>query len=175
MEIKKESHFFSILQHKKEEEYLRAMHKSGWRFVRVCGFGKYHFEKCEPEDVVYQLDYNPQTKERYAEYLQMFSDCGWEHIQDYAGYGYFRNPAARMNGDEEIFNDDDSKTAMMSRVFKSRLLPLCGILCGFLLPTFIINIINQNYFPVVFLGAIIGVYIGVFTVCGISYYKMKKR
>ena len=175
MEIKKESHFFSILQHKKEEEYLRAMHKSGWRFVRVCGFGKYHFEKCEPEDVVYQLDYNPQTKERYAEYLQIFSDCGWEHIQDYAGYGYFRKPAARMNGNEEIFNDDDSKVAMMGRVFKSRLLPLCGILCGFLLPTFINNIINQNYFPVVFLGAIIGVYIGVFTVCGISYYKMKKR
>jgi hypothetical protein len=175
METKKEFHFFTILQHKKEEEYLRAMHRSGWRFVRVSGFGKYHFEKCEPEDVVYQLDYNPQTKERYAEYLQMFADCGWEHIQDYAGYGYFRKKASEMNGEEEIFNDEASKVAMMERVFKGRLLPLCVILCACLLPMFINHISRQNYVAVALLGGIIGVYLGVFAVFGISYYKMKKK
>ena len=175
MTTKKEFHFFSILQHKKEEEYLREMHKNGWRFVQVSGFGKFLFEKCDPEDVVYQLDYHPQLKEKQVEYLQMFLDCGWEHIQDYAGYGYFRKKAADMNQEESIFNDDDSKIAMMGRVFRGRLLPLCGILCGCLVPMFIINIINQNYFPVAFLGGIIGVYLGVFAVCAISYYKMKKK
>ena len=175
METKKEFRFFSILEHKKEEEYLRRMHQSGWRFIRVSGFGKYLFEKCEPEDVIYQLDYHPQPKERYADYLQMFRDCGWEHIQDYAGYGYFYKRAADMNGKEGIFNDDDSKIAMMGRVFKGRLLPLCGILCGCLLPTFVINIIHQNYHVVAFLGGIIGLYLGCFTACAISYYKMKMK
>ena len=175
METKKEFRFFSILQHKKEEEYLRQMHRSGWRFVRVKGFGTYHFQKCEPEDVVYQLDYNPQTKERYDAYLQMFADCGWEHIQDYAGYAYFRKKATLMNGEEEIFNDDASRTAMMGRVFKGRLLPLCGIFCGCLVPMLIMNIINQNYFPVALLGGVIGLYLGVFAVCAISYYRMKKK
>ena len=122
METKKENRVFLIHQYKKEEEYLREMHKSGWRFVRVKGFGTYHFQKCEPEDVVYQLDYNPQTKERYDAYLQMFADCGWEHIQDYAGYAYFRKKATLMNGEEEIFNDDDSKVAMMGRRYASSFL-----------------------------------------------------
>ena len=175
METKREYRFFNIFQHKKEEEYLREMHRSGWRFIRVSGFGKYLFEKCEPDDVVYQLDYNPQPKERYHEYLQMFRDCGWEHIQDYAGYAYFCKRAADMNGAEEIFNDDDSKIAMMGRVYKGRMLPLVGLLCGCLLPVFITNMLNGNYPIVVFLGAIIGVYLGCFTVCAISYYKMKKK
>jgi len=175
METKKEFRYFSIFDHKKEEEYLREMHKSGWRFIQVSGFGKYLFEKCEPEDVVYQLDYNPQPKDRYADYLQMFRDCGWEHIQDYAGYGYFRKRAEDMNGAEEIFNDDDSRLAMMSRVYRGRALPLCGILCGCLLPMFIMNIINQNYLPVALLGGVIGLYLGFFAVCAISYYKMKKK
>ena len=47
--------------------------------------GLYHFEKCEPEDVTYQLDYNPEGIAHKAEYIQMFLDCGWEYMQDFAG------------------------------------------------------------------------------------------
>jgi hypothetical protein len=57
------------MDHKKEEIYLREMHKSGWKFVRVSGLGVYHFEECEPEDVVYQLDYMPKGMESDDEYL----------------------------------------------------------------------------------------------------------
>ena len=39
--------------------------------------GRYLFEKCEPEDVVYQLDYNPEGDGHKAAYVQMFEDCGW--------------------------------------------------------------------------------------------------
>ena len=49
---------FMVPEWKKEQEYLRKQHKCGWKFTKV-NFGIcYHFEKCEPEDVVYQLDYN---------------------------------------------------------------------------------------------------------------------
>lgn len=83
METMKQFRYFTIFNHKKEEDYLIEKHKSGWKFTRVSGLGVYHFEKCEPKDVVYQLDYNPQTKDTKQEYLQMFADCGWDYIQDY--------------------------------------------------------------------------------------------
>ena len=62
MSKKREFRYFTINNHKKEEEYLRRMHNSGWRFVKVTGLGVYHFESCTPEDVVYQLDYAAENK-----------------------------------------------------------------------------------------------------------------
>ena len=174
METMKQFKYFSIMNHEKEEAYLRDMHKNGWRFVKVTGLGRYHFEKCEPADVIYRLDYNTAINDSRTEYLQIFSDCGWEYIQTYAGYSYFRKDAAETNGEESIFSDDESKTAMMGRVYKGRILPLVGILCACLLPQFIINIINKNYGIYALLGAIIGIYLGVFATCAVSYYKGKK-
>ena len=64
----------------------------------------------------------------------MFRDCGWEYLQDYAGYSYFRKSAEQMQGDEEIFCDDESRIDMMKRVFKGRLFPLLIIFFLLLLP-----------------------------------------
>ena len=86
MTTKRESKCFTIFNHEKEEEYLRNQHKAGWKFVKATGFGRYHFEKCQPEDVIYQLDYNQEGLKNKAEYVQMFADCGWEYIQDYVDY-----------------------------------------------------------------------------------------
>ena len=83
---KTEIRFFSVMQWKKEEEYLKQQHKNGWEFVRLNGLCLYHFQKCEPKDVVYQLDYNPDSILKRKEYLQIFSDCGWEYLQNYVGY-----------------------------------------------------------------------------------------
>lgn len=175
MDTKKQFKYFTIFNHKKEEDYLREMHRQGWRFVRVGGLGVYHFERCEPEDVVYQLDYNPQSKENTEAYLQMFSDCGWEYIQEYVGYSYFRKPAAEMNGEENIFNDAESRTAMMERVYKGRLLPLLVIFCACLIPQFVMNVINQNYGIAALYSGILALYIAVFVGFAISYRKTKRK
>lgn len=53
MEVRKEHKYFTIVEHEKEQEYLREKQKAGWKFVKVTGLGTYHFEKCEPEDVIY--------------------------------------------------------------------------------------------------------------------------
>lgn len=100
------------------------MHQHGWKFTRVTGLGTYHFEECQPEDVVYQLDYNEEAMKDKESYVQMFVDCGWEYLQEFVGYSYFRKPATEMNGDEEIFSDEGSKAAMMERVLKARQIPL---------------------------------------------------
>jgi len=42
--------------------------------------------------VIYQLDYNPDGKKNQEEYVQMFEDCGWEYLKDFAvKYISFRN------------------------------------------------------------------------------------
>ena len=81
-----------------------------------------------------------------------------------------------MNGDEEIFCDDASRLAMMERVFKGRLLPLVTIFTACLLPQFFLSMfIYHNIFLIIFLGTIIGVYLGCFTAFGILYAKYKKN
>lgn len=127
--------FFSISQWKKEQDYLRRQHQNGWKFTRVDFPGFYHFERCEPEDVVYQLDYNPDGAAHREEYIQMFRDCGWEYLQDLVGYSYFRKPVAQMKqGDEEIFCDDESRIEMMKRVLRGRMLPLACVFFLLILP-----------------------------------------
>jgi len=57
MKTKKQYKYFSIFNHEKEQDYLREMHKQGWKFIKVTGLGVYHFEECEPQDVVYNLEF----------------------------------------------------------------------------------------------------------------------
>lgn len=121
---KTEFRFFPIPEWKKEEKYLREQHKNGWQFVSVSGFCLYHFKKCEPKDIIYQLDYNPDSISQKDEYVQIFNDCGWEYLQNYAEYSYFRKVASDIDKTEEIFCDDVSRLDMMKRVFAGRMIPL---------------------------------------------------
>lgn len=175
MRTKKEFRWFNIFQYENEQEYLRTMHRAGWKFIKVTGLGTYHFEECTPEDVVYQLDYNQEGLAHKTEYVQMFGDCGWEYIQDYAGYSYFRKPSSEMNGDEEIFCDDDDRAAMMGRVFKGRLLPLVILFTACLLPQFVINLSQSNYGISVFIGVIIALYVSVFAAFAVKYAQFKNK
>lgn len=137
-QTKTEFRFFTIPQWEQEQDYLRQQHQSGWKFVRVNPLGFYHFERCQPEDVVYQLDYNPDGAAHKDEYVCMFRDCGWEYLQDFVGYSYFRKPVAQMKqGEEEIFCDDDSRIDMMKRVMRGRLLPLLCIFFLLILPNLV--------------------------------------
>ena len=60
-DTKTEIKFFPIPAWKKEENYLREQHKNGWEFVTVNGLCLYHFKRCEPKDMIYQLDYNQDS------------------------------------------------------------------------------------------------------------------
>lgn len=175
METKKEFRYFTIFNHHKEEEYLRTRHKEGWKFTKVTGIGFYHFEKSEPEDVIYQLDYNPQSRDKKSEYIQLFEDCGWEYIQDYVDYSYFRKSSCEMNECEEIFNDEQSKADMFGRVIAGRSRLLCIIFAACLLPQLILSITNKNTMFAIVFGALCLVYVVFFGVCIFFYIKKKYK
>ena len=106
----------------------------------------------------------------------MFDDCGWEYIQDYAGYSYFRKPVSEDGVAEEIFCDEESRFQMMQRVIKGRMLPLLVIFFATLLPQFLINMFStHNYLVASVIGGILVLYISVFTMCFTKYMQYKNR
>lgn len=158
---KTELRFFTILEWKKEEKYLQKRHSEGWKFIGVTFPGLYHFEACEPEDVVYQLDYNQEGAAHREEYIQMFHDCGWEYILDFAGYSYFRKPVSAMDGSdpEEIFCDDDSRADMMKRVFRGRMIPLIVIFLGIIIPQLFSQSHTGGTFGMILTGAYVVLFV----------------
>ncbi len=151
MDTKHEIRVFNIAEYEEEQEYLRNMHRQGWKFNRIKYIFLYEFIRCEPEDVVYQLDYNLDGLKHKTEYIQLFTDCGWQHIGDYFDYSYFSKPLVEMNAEEEIFNDDASKLEMLKRIIKGRLLPLLIIFFCTICPQLFINSYSHNAFFFIFL------------------------
>lgn len=169
---KKEFKYFTIMDYDKEAEYLQQQRKAGWKLTAIKGFGMYHFEECEPEDVVYQLDYNKEGLENKEEYIQMFCDCGWEYLMEYVGYSYFCKPKSEMaDGEEEIFCDDQSRMDMVARVFRGRIIPLI-LLFAVMICTQITGIDGPVRPLVVF---VLVLYVVIFALFGYRYYELKKR
>ena len=173
-DTKTEFRCFTIPEWKKEENYLREQHKNGWEFVKVDFIGLYHFKKCEPKDVIYQLDYNPESVTQKEEYIQMFHDCGWEYLQNYVGYSYFRKAASEMDGEERIFCDDGSRLDMMKRVFKQRMLPLLCIFFLIIIPQLLMQSqidTPANHILMIIFGIMFGIYLVSFIKFAIQFWK----
>ena len=131
MEKKIVYRIFTIADYDREALYLRKMHAEGWKLKKVSYSNlviavKYTFEKCKPEQVSYQLDIYPIKTSERASYLQLFKDCGWEHITDFNGFSYFRKLHSGIESDTEfeIYNDAAGKLAMVKRILTMRMLPI---------------------------------------------------
>lgn len=172
---KKEFKFFTIADYEKEQDYLREMHNHGWKFKKVSGLCMYHFEECEPMDVIYQLDYNQEGIAHKEEYIQMFEDCGWEYMQDYVGFSYFRKPVGIMNEDESIFCDDESRLEFMKRIFKGRLIPLLVAFFMVIIPQLIMQFRIGAYGLVLIFGILLILYLSIFIWYGKQYHDFKTR
>ena len=132
----------TIADYDREALYLRKMHAKGWKLKEVSYSNlvvavKYTFEKCQPEQVSYQLDFYPMKKSERASYLQLFKDCGWEHITNFNGFSYFRKAHSEIESDAEfeIYNDAAGRLAMVKRILTMRILPIL-LLFAALLPIF---------------------------------------
>ena len=142
MEKKIVYRIFTIADYERETLYFREMHAKGWKLRKVSYsillFAvKYTFEKCQPEQMSYQLDFYPMKKSERASYLQLFKDCGWEHITDFNGFSYFRKAHSEIESDAEfeIYNDAAGKLDMVKRILIMRMLPIL-LLFAALLPIF---------------------------------------
>ena len=132
----------TIADYDREALYLGEMHAKGWKLRKVSYSNlvvavKYTFEKCQPEQVSYQLDFYPMKKSERASYLQLFKDCGWEHIIDFNGFSYFRKLYSGVESDAEfeIYNDATGKLAVVKRILIMRMLPILLLFLA-LLPVF---------------------------------------
>lgn len=142
MEKKVVYRLFTIADYEREALYFREMHAKGWKLRKVSYsillFAvKYTFEKGHPEQVSYQLDFYPMEKSERASYLQLFKDCGWEHITDFNSFSYFRKAHSEIESDAEfeIYNDATGKLAMVKRILTMRMLPILLLFLA-LLPVF---------------------------------------
>lgn len=166
----------TIADYDREALYLRKMHAEGWKLRKVSYsillFAvKYTFEKCHPEQVSYQLDFYPMEKSEKVSYLQLFKDCGWEHITDFNGFSYFRKAHFEIESDAEfeIYNDATGKLDMVNRILRLRLLPVLFFL-SMLIPLFLKLLNERDVFSgLVFLLAIIDCVLLLAFVVQISY------
>ena len=166
----------TIADYDREAFYLRKMHAEGWKLKEVTYSNlvvavKYTFEKCQPEQVSYQLDFYPMKKSERASYLQLFKDCGWEHITNFNGFSYFRKAHSEIESDAEfeIYNDATGKLDMVNRILRLRLLPVLFFL-SMLIPLFLKLLNERDVFSgLVFLLAIIDCVLLLVLVVQISY------
>ena len=149
MEKKIVYRIFTIADYEREALYFREMHAKGWKLRKVSYsillFAvKYTFEKCHPEQVSYQLDFYPMEKSERASYLQLFKDCGWEHITDFNSFSYFRKAHSEIesNAEFEIYNDAAGKLAMVNRILRLRLVPVL-LLLAIHIP-FLLKLLNRS-------------------------------
>lgn len=132
--------WFSHADYEEEEIFLREQHKKGYKFVKFVLPGFYIFEPCEPEDVIYQLDFSDAPSGDRPSYLQMFADSGWEYLLDVNGWSYFRKAAAADDGDLSIFSDTQSRIDMLERVLKRKMTPMVAIFLCCIIPQLLMNL-----------------------------------
>ena len=146
-DIKRVWRYYTLADYEKEEQFLSKMAAQGWRFVDTNGF-RYTFERCEPEQVVYRIDFSGLDLNERDDYYAMFRDFGWEYLQDFNGFSYFCKNGKGVSEDElEIFSDNSSRIEMMKRVILSKLLPVLVMWlgAGMILSTrFLNNILSDS-------------------------------
>ena len=150
---------FSAFRYDKEQEYLANMYAKGWKLKKIEGKIFYHFVKCEPEEVVYQMDYSYGDIDD-EEYIQLYADCGWEYVCDRGCFTYFIKPVSKMDGNEEIFCDLQSRISMLRRMLGWKVLPLAIITA--LITSYIIRL--TVYVKVFGFDAFVAVVIGVWMI-----------
>lgn len=183
-ECKKLFRMFSIVDYLKEEEFLREQHKKGYKFVRFVFPGFYYFEKCQPEDVVYQLDYANYKMEEKRSYLQIFEDAGWEYLFDVWGWSYFRKSVENGECDTSIFSDLESRLALLKRIIYGRMLPFLTVFFCCCLQNFLRvldRVLSKEVVGgfqtglMIFWIVIFGIYLFMFIKCTLGFIALRKR
>lgn len=171
-------HFFTIADYEEEETWLRKKHNEGWKLVKMTPPCFYVFESCEPEDVVYRMDY--KNYRETGDYLQMMQDFGWEYVSKCLGWLYFRKKAEGREEEQELFSDNASRAEMAAYVARTRLIPLCMIFLGCLLPN-VMNVFNGTYFGRwrlafgIGFGVLFLIYVFLIIYCGVKLARIRHK
>jgi hypothetical protein len=99
----------------KEEKWLNEMLNEGWELHRK--YIKYEFHKTSTNNTIIKIDYrNFKSNDDFQNYITLFKDSGWEHINGTktSGKQYFK--IIDESGDSDIFSDVSSKAARYKRL-----------------------------------------------------------
>ncbi len=174
--------FFTLFEYEEEEAFLETQHKNGWKVVNFKLPGFYKFEKCQPEDMTYRIDFTNENGSKNAEYQQMFADNGWNFLWSVNGFSIFRKEGASASeGNNEIFTDNESKLQMLKKIHHRRLLPLITIFLCAVLPNFVKGIGGEfgntigDSIITVFFGLMFILYFYVFIKSFVKIKKLKEK
>lgn len=168
-EIKRKFKVFLITQENEEQRWLEQQHRNGWKLCKV-NYSVYTFEKCEPEEVVYQLNYNTEGQQDELE----SKGCGWEYVCDFSGYSYFRKPKAEITEENNSFRHMPHEQ-MIKRMFRSRVLPLLIIFCICVVPGVIRSYCRQSWGLFGFWAVMAVLYVVLLAGYAVAYYKDKHK
>lgn len=121
---------FWAWQDEEQEAWLHQMSAQGFH-LKSAGLCFYNFEKGQPQQYTYRLDYQLGTQKDLPEYLELFDAAGWEYLGKFNGWHYFRKPV-KAGEVMEIYTDSESKI----KKFERRLLFLALTTPGFFLVFF---------------------------------------
>ena len=169
--------FFTIADFREEEVWLREKSREGLHFKRMIVPCFYIFEKGEPEDTIYRLDFPKNAED--GDYARMLADFGWENCGRCVGWIYWRRRADEAEGGEEIFSDDTSRLDLVKRVLQTRMLPLMTIFLCCVMPNLLRAVDGQYYgasaFFLWFFGIMAALYIYLFIHCGGKLLRMRRE
>ena len=104
--------WFWAWQDHKQEAWFESMSRAGWHLQDV-DFLTHTFERGEPQDYVYRLDYRPDKDEQ--EFQEFVQEAGWQYIAKTTGWLYFRLPA-QAGQPAELYTDPEGKIARYKRL-----------------------------------------------------------
>lgn len=170
---------FYISDFEEEQKFLSSLHNAGWRLTDIKG-KRFSFEKCDKEDVIYQIDFNPK-EQRKSEYIQLFTDFGWKFITEKDGRFYFSKPALKYS-DDKIFSDSETKIVMCRKIIKRKLVQLIplSVISVFISCVIGLNMFYYSFFPlgIIFIVSLIWLGALILTIYSTKYlagfFKLKK-
>ena len=171
--------FFTIADFKEEEVWLREMAKSGLHLLRMTPPLVYVFEKGEPRDVIYRLDFT--NNDEGGDYARMLGEFGWENTGRCMGWIYWRRDADALanEAEGELFSDDESRLDMVKKVIRTRMLPLLTIFLCCVLPQFFRALDGGELwgrgFFLGFFGTMTVLYVYLIVHCGGKLRRMQKE
>ena len=156
----------------KDIEMFAQMAEEGYFPIKLNLLGIYKFEKHEPEEVVYAVDYSKLTPKSsdFNEYLEVFKGGGWEYVFGKDGVNFFKAP----KGTTPLYTDKNDEAHMYIRMAKTMFPSMFIMLAIFALFVVIINVIGRSP-AAICLWSLAGACAGVLAVMLFGYFRCRRQ
>ncbi|MCH4014919.1 MAG: DUF2812 domain-containing protein [Solobacterium sp.] len=71
---------YFLTDYEDKEKWLHEMNRQGWQLTAAPFPYFYRFEKTEPQDIIWRLEFHPEAENR-EDYISMAEDYGWRCLK----------------------------------------------------------------------------------------------